>query len=83
MRAVHLEVTKTQTAVEFQTRLNAFITRRTRPQRIVSDNAVSFQNHSSVDKKDTTKRETAEFPRQTADNVAIQFVKVSLVGRNV
>ena len=42
-RAVHLEMTKSQTAEEFQGRLNAFITRRTRPERIVSDNAAVFK----------------------------------------
>ena len=30
-RAIHLELTKTQTAEEFQRKLNAFISRRTRP----------------------------------------------------
>lgn len=42
-RAVHLEVTKTQTADEFQKKLNAFIARRTRPQLIISDNASVFK----------------------------------------
>ena len=42
-RAVHLEVTKTQTAEEFQRKLNAFITRRTRPWMIISDNAQTFK----------------------------------------
>ena len=42
-RAVHLEVTKSQTAEEFQDKLNAFICRKTRPQRIISDNAAVFQ----------------------------------------
>ena len=41
-RAVHLEleVTRSQTAEEFQRKLNAFITR---PERIVSDNAATFR----------------------------------------
>ncbi len=43
LRAVHLEVTKSQTAEEFQRKLNAFITRKTRPQQIVSDNAAVFK----------------------------------------
>ena len=34
-RAVHLELTRTQTAEEFQRKLNAFITRKTRPERII------------------------------------------------
>ena len=33
-RAAHLELTTTQTAEEFQRKLNAFITRKTRPERI-------------------------------------------------
>ena len=36
-RAVHLEVTRSPTAEEFQQKLNAFITRRTRPERIVPE----------------------------------------------
>ena len=42
-RAVHLEVTRTQTADEFQKKLNAFISRRVRPCVIVSDNAGVFK----------------------------------------
>ena len=42
-RAVHLEITRSQTAEEFQRKLNAFITRRTRPERIASDNAATFR----------------------------------------
>jgi hypothetical protein len=41
-RAVHLELTKSQTAEEFQEKLNSFITRKTRPNRIISDNATTF-----------------------------------------
>ena len=40
---MHLEVTKSQTAEEFQRKLNAFITRKMRPQQIVSDNAAVFK----------------------------------------
>ena len=43
MRGVHLEVTQSQTAEEFQRKLNAFITRMTRPEMIVSDNASVFK----------------------------------------
>ena len=43
LRAVHLEVTRSQTVIEFQRKLNAFITRRTRPQRMISDNAAVFK----------------------------------------
>ena len=42
-RAVHLEVTRTQTADEFQKKLKAFILRRMRPRVIVSDNAGVFK----------------------------------------
>ncbi|XP_078364031.1 uncharacterized protein LOC144648298 [Oculina patagonica] len=42
-RAVHLEVTRTQTADEFKQKLNAFISRRTRPRIIISDNAKVFK----------------------------------------
>ena len=42
-RAVHLKVTRTQTADEFQKKLNAFISRRTRPCVIISDNAGVFK----------------------------------------
>ena len=50
-RAVHLELTRSQTAEEFQKKLNAFITRRTRPQRIVSDNAATFRATATWIKK--------------------------------
>ena len=43
-RAAHLELTKTQTAEEFQRKLNSFIARRTRPKLIVSDNAKVFKS---------------------------------------
>ncbi|XP_020611021.1 uncharacterized protein LOC110049558 [Orbicella faveolata] len=42
-RAVHLEVARTQTADEFKNKLNAFISRRTRPRIIISDNAKVFK----------------------------------------
>jgi len=50
-RAVHLEVTKSQTAEEFQRKLNSFIARRTRPRRIISDNASVFKATASWIKK--------------------------------
>ena len=43
MQGVHLKVTQSQTAEEFQRKLNAFITRKTRPEMIVSDNASVFK----------------------------------------
>ena len=42
-RAVHLEVARTQTADEFKSKLSAFISRRTRPRIIISDNAKVFK----------------------------------------
>ena len=44
LRAVHLELTKTHTAEEFQRKLNLFITRRTRPKVMISDNASVFKS---------------------------------------
>ena len=43
MRAVHLKLTKSQLADEFQAKLNAFITRRTRPETLISDNGGAFK----------------------------------------
>ena len=63
-RAVHLEVTNSQTAEEFQDKLNAFICRRTRPQRIISDNA------------DQAKRSTTRFPGEAKNNMAVQISKI-------
>ena len=40
---IHLEVTRTQTADEFQKKLNALFSRRTRPRVIISDNAGVFK----------------------------------------
>ena len=51
-RAVHLEVTKSQTAEEFRDNLNAFISRKTRSQRIISYNAACLQNYSPMNKED-------------------------------
>ena len=42
-RAVHLEVARTQSADEFNRKLNAFFSRRTRPPIIISDNAQVFK----------------------------------------
>ena len=42
-RAVHLETSNSQSAKEFQSKLNSFITRKTRPNLIVSDNATVFK----------------------------------------
>ena len=50
-RAFNLELTHTQTAEEFQDVLNLFITRRTRPRRIISDNATVFKATATWIKK--------------------------------
>ena len=50
-RAVHLEVTKSQTAQEFQRKLNSFMARKTRPRLIISDNASVFKATTSWIKK--------------------------------
>ena len=42
-RAVHLELTRTQEAEEFQRKLNVFIARRGRPRLLISDNAGTFK----------------------------------------
>ena len=44
-RAVHLELTRTQTAEEFQRKLNAFIARKKRPEQII--------NNGNMDQKDS------------------------------
>ena len=46
-RAVHLELTKSQTVEEFKAKLNSFITRRTRPTLMISDNAQTFRATAS------------------------------------
>ena len=50
-RAVHLELTHSQTAEEFQEKLISFITRRTRFRRIISDDATVFKATASWIKK--------------------------------
>ena len=63
-RAVHLEMTKSQTAEEFQRKLNGFITRRTRPKRIVSDNAAVFKTTANWIKKIRKSEELQDFLAQ-------------------
>lgn len=50
-KAIHLEVTKSQTAEEFKEKLNAFITRCTRPKSTVSDNRAVFRTTAAWIKK--------------------------------
>ncbi|XP_074624492.1 uncharacterized protein LOC141882446 [Acropora palmata] len=64
-RAVHLELTRTQSAEEFQRKLNAFVTRRTRPQVIISDNAATFKATATwIQKKRKSERLQDFFARQ-------------------
>lgn len=42
-RAVHLKLTRTQSAEVFQRKLMAFMTQQMRPQVIISDNEVTFK----------------------------------------
>ena len=42
-RAIHLEVIKSQTAEEFQRKLNAFISGRSRPRFVIPDKALTFK----------------------------------------
>ena len=76
-RAVHLELTKTQTAEEFQRKLSLFIARRTRPKVIISDNASVFKFTATWMKKVTG------LPGQTRHKLAIQPIQIPLVGRHV
>ena len=66
-RAVHLEMTKTQKAEEFRTKLNAFIARRTRPKLIISDNARTFKATASWI-KEAIEQEPAQINRKAAEN---------------
>ena len=75
--AVHLEMTQSQTAEEFQRKLNAFIARRTRPQLIISDNTTVFK----LDPKDTKEWTAARPPSQARNKVAVQPVQIPMVGR--
>ena len=58
-RAVHLELTRTQTAEEFQRKLNLFIARRARPKVMVSHNASVFKSTATW-MKNTRKSERLE-----------------------
>ena len=82
-RAVHLELTKTQTAEEFQRKLNLFIARRTRPNFMISDNASVFQVYSNLDEEHQEEREVTGLPGQTRRKLAIQPIQIPLVGRRV
>ena len=47
-RAIHLELTKSQEAEEFQRKLNSFIARRGRPRLMISDNAATFKTTAKL-----------------------------------
>ena len=81
-RAVHLELTKTQTAEEFQRKLNLFIARRTRPKVMISDNASVFKSTATWMKK-IRKSERLQDYLARQDKLAIQPIQISLVGRYV
>ena len=63
-RAVHLEMTKSQTAEEFQRKLNGFITRGIRSKRIVSDNAAVFKTTATWMRKIRKSEELRDFLAQ-------------------
>ena len=63
-RAVHLEMTKSHTAEEFLRKLNGFITCRTRPKRIVSDNAAVFKTTATWIRKIRKSEELQDFLAQ-------------------
>ena len=70
IESVHLELTRTQTAKGFQWKLNAFITRKTRPERIISDNAATFKT-------------TATWIKRILKSEKLQEVTIAMVGRDV
>ena len=82
-RAVHLEVTKTQTAEEFQDKLNAFICRKTRPQCIISDNAAVFKTTAQWIKKIRKSEILQDFVAKPRITWQFNLAKSPLVGRNV
>jgi len=82
-RAVHLELTRTQSAEEFQRKFNAFITRRTRPQVIISDNAATFKATATwIQKIRKSERLQDVFARQEI-RWQFNFAKFAMVGRDV
>ncbi|XP_022793733.1 uncharacterized protein LOC111332625 [Stylophora pistillata] len=71
-RAVHLEVARTQTADEFKSKLNVFISRRTRPRIIISGNAKTFK--ATADWIKTVRRSETELQNYLArENIRRQF----------
>ena len=83
MRGVILEVTKSQTAEEFQRKLNAFITRKTRPEMIVSDNASVLKTTAKWIKLIRKSEKLLRLSCIRGNYTEIQFIKEPLVGRYV
>ena len=79
-RAIHLEVTKSQTAEEFQRKLNSFISRRSRPRLIISDIALTFKVTAEWVKK-IRKGEILQTHLANEENVPVQSCEVPMVGR--
>ena len=59
-RAVHLELTKSQTVEEFQRKFNAFIARRTSSKLIISGNAAVFKTTASEKLQDYLAKQTSD-----------------------
>ena len=68
-RAVHLELAKSQTAEEFQRKLNSLITRKTSSHHFRQ--RISIQGYRKLDEEDTKEREAARPPCEGRNQVAI------------
>ena len=80
-RVVHLELTKTQTAEEFQRNLNLFIARRTRPKVMMSDNASVFKSTATWMKNIRKSERLQDYLAR--HKLAIQPIQIPLVGRYI
>ena len=77
-------MTKTQTAEEFHRKLNLFITRRTRPKVMISDNASVFKSTATWMKNIRKSERLQDYlARQDIIKLAIQAIQIPLVGRHV
>ena len=74
-RAIHLELTRTQEAGEFQHKLNVFIARRGRPRLLISDNAGTFKTTAKWI-KDIRKNEKLQ-DYLTAHKIILQHTRYS------
>ena len=66
-----MEVASTQTADEFKSKLNAFISQRTRPRIIISDNAKVFK--ATADRIKTVRRSEKLQNYLARENICWQF----------